>query len=751
MAPYSRRYPSLFTVLLWTSALLFVFAAASSAASKAQGFKGILEDKDAQWQITADRLSYLEKEGLYIAEGDVVVTRSGQVLYAQEGVYNEKTGIIEVSRDVRFEANGDYLTGDHAVFDLNARTGQVTGGRLFMRENHFYVDGSSMERLGADTYLVKDARLTSCDAPDAAWSITASEVKVTVEGYGVVRNGVFRVRGVPILWVPYGIFPAKSKRQSGLLPPAMGYSSRNGAEVELPIFWAAADQADVTFYERYMTERGLMQGLEGRYVAEETSKGVFLFDILSDRVGEKDLGDTEQADISPFERTNSTRYWFRSKADQALPQGVTARLDTDYLSDQDYLREFSGGLRGYKGRPELARQFGRPVDDMLSQLRSSRLRLSRDQSAYSLQAHSSYYQRPTAPANDTTPQPLAGAMYSLLPRPLFGQPLFMRFRTEYDTIYREWGDRGQRVAVGPEITRPFRLGPHVEFEPSVGYTRTAQFYDREGGGSDDQFRDAYDLQARISTLVERTYDLQWGETRRVKHKALPSLVYRYRGYNDGAKYRPWFEPVDFEGKRNVVALSLENFLDARNEDEKGNVTYRQWGTFQLIQGYDIEETSRVQTPFTYLESLSLPDTSRGDRRFEPLIGILTYRPFSNIDVDSEVRWDHYENEVALADTFLELSLPRAGGKSDRYGLEYLFVRDRNESIGVNAHVNLNEQFAAGTSLHRSLDVDHNVGTRYYVQYSSQCWAVRLSVENFAGIDSVMVSFNLLGLGEIGNW
>jgi LPS-assembly protein len=279
----------------------------------------------------------------------------------------------------------------------------------------------------------------------------------------------------------------------------------------------------------------------------------------------------------------------------------------------------------------------------------------------------------------------------------------------------------------------------VEFQPSAGFSRATQFFEREDGTTDEQSRDAYDLQARLSTLVERTYDLEWGETRRLKHKVFPSLLYRYRGYNDVSRYRPWFETIDAEARRNVVAFSLENFLDARNENEKGDVTYRQWGTLQLIQGYDIDEANRDDQPF------------REKRPFEPLTGILTYYPFPSVDVEGEVQWDHYDNEIAFADTFLDFSVRRAGGRTDRYGLEYLYIRDRNESIGYNAHVNLTDSFAAGTSLHRNLNLDRSVGARYYVQYLSQCWGVRVSMDSFAGIDSFMVSFTLLGLGELGRW
>ena len=112
-------------------------------------------------------------------------------------------------------------------------------------------------------------------------------------------------------------------------------------QVEVPLYWAISDRMDATFYEQYMSERGLMQGFEYRYVAEDESKGDFLFDILQDKIGEKDLTDPDQLEISALPRTNETRYWLRSRTNQQLPLGVKAKLDTDYVSDRGLLPRVS--------------------------------------------------------------------------------------------------------------------------------------------------------------------------------------------------------------------------------------------------------------------------------------------------------------------------------------------------------------------------------------------------------------------------
>ncbi|MFH1122690.1 MAG: LPS assembly protein LptD [Pseudomonadota bacterium] len=694
------------------------------------------EGGDAPWQITAKKLSYVEGEGLYVAEGDVVITRPGQVLSAQRAKYSEKTGIVEAWGDVVLEANGDILRTEEAVFDLNTYQGKMTKGRLFLQENHYYISGDVIEKTGPNTYLVKGCRITTCDGDKADWSITGSEVKVTLEGYGTVKNAVFRIRDVPAFYIPYAIFPAKTKRQTGLLPPMVGYSNRNGLDVEIPFFWAMSDQTDATFYERYMDERGLMQGLEFRYVAEGESRGTFLMDVLSDRIEKKDLSLPEEVDLSPFPRTNETRYWLRGRADQELPLGVEARFDADFLSDQDYLKEFQGGLFGIQGRPDLAGTSGRPVEETQSPTRRSALRLAYDREGYSLQALGSYHQRPENLPDDETAQPFGGLNLDILPRPLDGLPLFLRLDADYDYIWRETGRKGHRASFTPAISYPLWLGPYLEFEPSLSYTGNRQWVDDPMGKGEEQHQEAYDFQARVSTVLERIFDMDWGSAKKLKHKLSPSLIYQYRAPKDHDNLQPWFEPIDVEGKINRVTLSVDNFFDARKENEKGEISYAQWGTFALSQGYDIEDARGDA------------GTSRKKRPFEPLAGILTLRPFKTLYVDAEARWDYYDEEISYTDVALEFAFERSGGRRDTYALDYEYSSEGIKSLNYRLNVNLLYGFSAGTSQKRDLNVKKISESSYWLDYESQCWGVRLIAGRLDEEESIMIYFRLLGLGEI---
>jgi LPS-assembly protein len=717
--------------------VFFSMARANPLLSK----RKLTSDENTPWKITAKRLSYDEKANVYHAKGDVLIVRGDQSLSAQEAVYNRQTGIAEVSGNVRLKSGGDILTGETGTFNLKEQTGRIEKGCLFLKQNHYYLRGGTMEKIGENTYVIKKCRLTTCDGENPAWSITGSEVKITVEGYGVVKHAAFRVKDWPLFYVPYMIFPAKTKRQTGLLPPRIGHSNRNGVDVEVPFFWAISDQTDATLYERYMSQRGYMQGLEFRYAGEKESKGNFLLDFLRDRKETKDMTDPDELEISPFTRTNESRYWFRGGADQEMPFGVTARLDADLVSDQDYLREFQSGLAGYDARPDLAEVFGRPVDERYAPTRRSALRLSREWQDTSLQALSSYHQRPEDPSNDMTPQPLGSVKAMMAPTSLHNLPVYFGLDSDYSYVWREEGAAGNQLSLSPDLRFPRKLlNGYLEVVPSFRYTLDSYKLNEDGQGLDDSaLKGAYEAACRISTDLERVYDTGWKTATRLKHRIWPVLTYRYRVPHGDTEERPWFDPFDQEGRVNQITLALENYLDARLEDKKGNAHYRQWGTFTLSQGYDIDEATREALPGGRKEPLT------------PLTADLLVTPYSYVDVRGNAQWNHYDRDFDAGRLSLDFKIPRSGDRRDHYSLDFLYAKGTTKSLGFDWNVNLPYGFSTGMGFHRNLLVDTNIYSYYWVGYRRQCWGIQVSLAREDRDTRFMIGFNLLGLGDIGTY
>ena len=61
------------------------------------------------------------------------------------------------------------------------------------------------------------------------------------------RAGAVRYRDVlevPVVWLPWMMYPVKTKRESGLLLPEISMGKRNGLDIGQPIFLALGDRVD---------------------------------------------------------------------------------------------------------------------------------------------------------------------------------------------------------------------------------------------------------------------------------------------------------------------------------------------------------------------------------------------------------------------------------------------------------------------------------------------------------------------------
>ncbi len=387
----------------------------------------------------------------------------------------------------------------------------------------------------------------------------------------------------------------------------------------------------------------------------------------------------------------------------------------------------------------LDEEFGRPLEEIHSPTRRSALRISRDFQDCSLQALSSYYQRPERPEEDTTAQPLAGLDFTVPPKRIVNLPLFFSLDSDYGYIYRDTGQRGHRLGLSPSISYPLWPIPYVELEPSIKYLVTYQWLEEFQGHKGKQTKDTYELGLRLSTILERIFDIRKGNLTSIKHKFQPTASYTLRPYQDEEDYDPWFEPVDTLGRLNSISLSLENYLDARREDERGRPTYSQSASFILTQDYDLDEATDEKAP--------------GEERepFGPLSGSLILTPFPDLDLRATAEWDHYQEHVSSGSVSLDLAVKRSGNRRDNYAIDYVHERHSTRNLNYEVNINLLGGFSVGALGKRDLILEYDIENSYWIDYQSQCWGVRLLYEDLEEDKGIMVFFRLLGIGQAGGF
>ncbi len=756
-----------FVVLLfWFLAILLTPSTSRAAIEE------IAEDDSNPWNVTADVIAYDDVKNEYIASGDVVIAKGTTRLEAAYVRFDHKTMKAYAEGDVWLQSEGDRLTGARMEVDLEAKTGSVENGTIFLRENNYHVTAKKINKIGEKTYTAEEVTVTTCDGDDPDWKLTGKHLEVTLEGFGVVRDAALYTKNVPVLYSPIIAFPANRKRQSGLLLPEGGVSTRLGYTYVQPFFWAISDSQDATFYAEYMSKRGIKPGVEYRYILDEKTKGTLMADGFHDK--EIDDGTPQETKDWGYpndnaDRTNRSRYWFRMKHDQKLPDGFSGMVDLDVVSDQDYLADFRDGYMGYDHTQKyFIDEFNRGVDDYTESVRLNRVSVSKAWSRYSLGMEARWRDDVVARQNsefdDTTIQMLPYIDFNAAKQRLFETPLFADLDSHLTYMYSEDATRGFQAELYPRIYLPYRFKNYFSFEPSVGYRMTEWFAvdyqddSPERFKDENEFRGIFDLKLDLSTELFNVYNLGGSETDALKHSIRPQILYEFVEDKDQDKY-----PTDLLAEQNRASrltFALTNYLTAKHgnalepsADEfgepmesllPGDFSYQQMVYLKISQSYDFFEAGE-NDPLLW-------DNQKDKRPWAPLKTEFRINPWQYFSMYGDFEWNFYETDFASRNYGITLS----DFRGDR-----LFVEHRNtdnlgdfdeissESIYADLFVNIYEKLSMNASYERNMLDGKTLRSTLGFVFTEQCWSFDLKAINEPDDFTIQALINLFGLGEFG--
>jgi len=663
-------------------------------------------------QITAQKITYDKIKNIYEAHGQVVITQGERHIEADNVRVNLTTQEAFLKGHVLFKIGTDRIEAEEGKINLDTFQGILYQAQVFIAQNHLYIRGKEIRKTGPQTYVIEQAQITSCDGASPAWHFTAHRAKVTIEGRATASHVAFWAKSIPLVYVPYVILPAKTKRQSGFLFPFFAYSKRDGMDVTLPFFWAIKPNIDATFYQRYMTNRGWMEGIEYRYLLNETDKGIIYFDYLSDKRKDIDFVDDN------LSRTNKRRWWWRSKQEHVLPGNIYAQLDLDLVSDQDYLREFTEGFNNYRQcNREFLRYFNRGLStEETSLLRESSFSLTKNWTSYSFIGEMHYTQNLDKTQDEYTLQRLPQISFIRNDSPIFKTPFFLRWNTTYINFWRSEGVRGHRFHFAPTLSFPYG-NKYIELLPQFTPMETLYFTNE---GDNDRF--LYQTSLEAKTNLWRSFS--WPS--HFIHHLEPRIVYTYRPDIDQSDL-PSFDGLDRLSKINQITYTLTNYLLMERDNK-----FQQLMRFSVTQTYDINEARRSLLPGQKRRSFS-------DVLLEMQVG-----PLSGVYLDLEGAISPYGKGFTNANANFSVMTKRG----DRLRLNYQYRPSQTRDLTTELFVNLFPKWSIEAYNVHSFQYHQNIETRVSLQYKSQCWGVKLAYTDLYADRKFMIIFTLTGIGEI---
>lgn len=756
---------------LWFTLLIALVSGSSAFA----GGLSLSRDPGFPYHVKADALSYDELTKTYTARGHVTITRGDQVLSADAVELNMETMDVRAFGNVRFQSGQDRLEGERVDMNLDAGTGILYEGSLFIKESHFYISGAEIEKSGDASYHIADGCFTTCDGDSPAWQIKAKDATVEVEGYGKLKRAAFYAKSVPLIYMPYLLFPTSTKRQTGFLIPQYSQSNKKGFEYSQPFFWALSENADATLYETYMSHRGFKHGVEFRYALSPRDGGAAMFDYLNDRERDDGTGSGFQGYTGDDEdRTNKGRWWFRAKADQELVAGFNAKLDLDVVSDQDYLREFKTGYSGFRASDDyFEKQFGRDLDDHTETVRLNQLNINRNWSLFSLNTDLRWYDDVIIRKNDDpdpTMQRLPHIRFDGAKQTLFSLPLYFDLESSCDYLWRDHGARGYIASLHPRFYYPFRILKYFDFEPSAGFRETIWYIEKfedEPLGSGNRFssNEAPDFKADLSTDVTRVFHMDGKSLSKLKHSIRPQVVYNYvhvpsesdrpnfAGADPSESYLEddWVYDSDNALKDvNLITYSITNFFSTKSlKPEKTDKGEQPDATAEKSPpSHEYNDFCRVRFSQSY--NINKAGSDSGDKRKQPfsdIRGEIELRPHRHLNLDGDVSWNAYDTDFTSYNALLAVSDKRG----DRAWVDYRYTRDCCKNIRTRLLAQLFGPFSATWEYDRNLKDSKAEKMTVGLRYAHQCWSLAISYTDDREIDEqkYFVEIGLVGLGQIG--
>ena len=200
--------------------------------------------------LLADRVELNGEEQL-IASGNVEAFFDGSKLSASQIIYDDHSDTLRIVGPIVIQSSdGTILTASSATLDPRLENGILQSARIVLDQRLQLAANQIDQRDGRFSQLYKTTATSCrvCGTGPPLCEIRAERVVYDAQEQQIYfSNATFRVRGVPLFWLPYMRLPDPAlERSSGFLFPEQRNTTQLGFGVKLPYFITLGDHRDLT-------------------------------------------------------------------------------------------------------------------------------------------------------------------------------------------------------------------------------------------------------------------------------------------------------------------------------------------------------------------------------------------------------------------------------------------------------------------------------------------------------------------------
>ena len=667
--------------------------------------------------------SYVARDNVSLTYRDILIT-SGAI------EYNDETFEGGISGGARFSQGEQWFSCSHAEFSFITQTG-VFYNAVGNTDKDFLVSGQAIYKTGPDTYLIENGSATTCQDRVPKWSFSASRAEIRADNTARLRNAVFRVKGLPVLYTPYLVLPTgKRERSSGFIPFNTGTSTTKGRMFSQGYYQTLGRSADILVRGDYFTLRGI--ALSGDFRARPNADS---------RLDLHLYGIKDKLDQGGFH--------IAAEGETLLNDDWRAVIHANIYSNFAFRQAFAENLESATV----------PTEKFLGFLTRNRnsfsvnITFSRDMVLF------------TETPLITKKTPSVEIVF--LGTPLDRLPFVFDFRAGLEGLSRSDGliDTGsltQRLDVFPRVTARLPSLAGFSVTPSIGVRET--YYsariapDEPSGVLHDGFHRRYfDLEVDVKTpVLERDFYSLWAGS--FRHSLEPGFTYRrIAGIGDTSEIIR-FDHEDAIANTNEIEYGIINHFT----NDGGVDGRREFASFGITQKYYFDPTfggafmeGRANS-FYPLHSLTGFYQTGQPRKFSPISVVFQLSPQSGIYNDFRADYDVKQRKWRNA------SLSTLWEQGDFFLTgAYFILRPDEPGLLTGNHVQgqigygaSDRGFSASLAASYNLDAEQWLYSRARLSYAWDCCSLSAEVNQYdLGLRTesrVSASFGLKGIGNFGS-
>ncbi len=505
------------------------------------------QSSTSEINVTADKLSTGDGANQIDAAGNVEIKRGETTIKAEEVRVNRTTQDMEAKGKVSLDdPEWKIKSADAIEFNMEKETGEIQNGDLFLEDGHISMTGRRLQKFGGQTYHVDDGFFTTCLCESGApsWKFSAEQMDLALEGVGTIKNGYFYVMDWPVFYLPYGVFPLRTERQTGFLFPQFGHSTKEGFRFIQPFFWAMSKSTDSTV--KFDIETNARVGFIGEFRTLFDRESYF-------RIDSAYFNETWRTDRSVVDNTI---------ADPTIPINRGSIVgshryttSTDWLTFSD-IAVYSDDLF----TRELIERFDLPIqqdsDIRRSRFGASRIGVFRNWGDTFFKGEMNFFQDFIQPDSGTLQRTPNIGLWGR--RFLSNFPLEFRWRADGVSYIRKVGGDGLRMDLRPEAVLPFSLASRLFGALSVAPRETIyHLYTPVKSSDRNVSRELVELRGNIGSAVSRVFGFNGLGLSHVKHVLEPEVSYLFVPGVNQSKI-PIMDEVDRINRRNVFTFAVNN-------------------------------------------------------------------------------------------------------------------------------------------------------------------------------------------------